>query len=87
MARELLWKMPRRIAGVLNYKYLLLTRLGEGLFRYAQLAGFERFLHGAGRGVRDGMLNGLQAKVVRQLKLVELGLVRTGRSRTSPARP
>ena len=78
VARELLWKMPRRIAGVLNYKYLLLTRLGEGLFRYARLVGFEKFLHGAGRVVRDGMMSSLQAQIVRQLKLVELGLVPDG---------
>ncbi|MBC3191181.1 NAD(P)/FAD-dependent oxidoreductase [Pseudonocardia sp. C8] len=78
VARELLWKMPRRIGGALNYKYLLLTRLGEGLFRYARLAGFERFLHGPGKGVRDGMMAGLQAQIVRQLKLADLGLVPHG---------
>ncbi len=27
VARELIWKMPRKIAGVLNYKYLFLTRM------------------------------------------------------------
>ncbi|GEL20859.1 flavin-containing monooxygenase [Pseudonocardia asaccharolytica] len=74
VARELLWKMPRRIAGVVNYKYLLLTRLGEGLFRYITPVGFERFLHGPGRAVRNGMLGSIQAQVVRQLKLDRLGL-------------
>ncbi|MCF7549563.1 NAD(P)/FAD-dependent oxidoreductase [Pseudonocardia sp. WMMC193] len=78
VARELLWKMPRRIAGALNYKYLLLTRLGEGLFRYARLVGFEKFLHGAGRGVRDGMMGSLQGQIVRQLELTKLGLVPEG---------
>ncbi|WP_226359412.1 NAD(P)-binding domain-containing protein, partial [Pseudonocardia sp. ICBG601] len=78
VARELLWKMPRRIAGALNYKYLLLTRLGEGLFRYAQLVGFERFLHGPGKGVRDAMMSSLQGQIVRQLRLKQLGLVPDG---------
>lgn len=74
VARELLWKMPRRLAGVLNYKYLLLTRLGEGLFRYHTPVGVERFLHGPGRPVRDSMLRSIQGQVVRQLRLDELGL-------------
>lgn len=78
VARELLWKMPRRIGGALNYKYLLLTRLGEGLFRYAHLAGFEKFLHGPGKGVRNGMMGSLQGQIVRQLKLKKLGLVPHG---------
>ena len=78
VARELLWKMPRRIAGALNYKYLLLTRLGEGLFRYAHLAGFEKFLHGPGKGVRNQMMGSLQGQIVRQLRLEKLGLVPGG---------
>ncbi|MDN5917461.1 MAG: NAD(P)/FAD-dependent oxidoreductase [Pseudonocardia sp.] len=78
VARELLWKMPRRIGGALNYKYVMLTRLGEGLFRYAHLVGFEKFLHGPGKGVRNGMMASLQAQIVRQLKLAKLGLVPDG---------
>ena len=78
VARELLWKMPRKLGGVLNYKYLLLTRLGEALFRYQTLAGFERFLHGPGRPVRNSMLGSIQSLVTRQLKLDALGLVPDG---------
>jgi cation diffusion facilitator CzcD-associated flavoprotein CzcO len=37
VARELLWKMPKRLNGVVNYKYVMLTRMGEGLFRYQTL--------------------------------------------------
>lgn len=74
VARELLWKMPRRIVGLINYKYLLLTRLGEGLFRYHTPVGFERFLHGPGRPVRNSMLGSIQGQVVRQLRLDQLGL-------------
>src|SRR5690606_19292162 len=78
VARELLWKMPRKILNVLNYKYLMLTRMGEGLFPYIEQRGFERFLHGPGKGVRDGMIKSLQSVATRQLKLDKLGLVPEG---------
>lgn len=78
VARELLWKMPRKILNVLNYKYLMLTRMGEGLFPYIEQRGFERFLHGSGKGVRDGMIKSLQSVSVKQLRLKELGLVPEG---------
>jgi cation diffusion facilitator CzcD-associated flavoprotein CzcO len=77
VARELIWKMPKRPGG-LNMKYLLLTRMGEGLFRYIRPRGFERFLHGPGRPVRNGMVAGLQALVTRQLRLKRLGLIPRG---------
>lgn len=78
VARELLWKMPKKIGNLLPYKYLMLTRMGEGLFPYFELHGFERFLHGLGRPVRNMMLNTLQAVVTRQLRLRELDLVPEG---------
>ncbi len=78
IARELLWKMPRKILNVLNYKYLMLTRLGEGLFPYIENRGFERFLHGPGRGIRDSMIRSLQTVATRQLRLEKLGLVPDG---------
>ena len=31
IARQMLWKVPRKVAGVLNFKMLLLTRMGEAL--------------------------------------------------------
>lgn len=78
VARRLLWKVPRRIAGVLNYKYLLLTRLGEALFRYQYQRGVERFLHGPGDRVRRALLTSLGRVSVRQLGLDRLGLVPRG---------
>ncbi|MEO5876837.1 MAG: NAD(P)/FAD-dependent oxidoreductase [Streptosporangiaceae bacterium] len=78
VARGLLWKMPRKIKGVLNYKYLLLTRMGEGLFRYIKPVGVEKFLHGRGDGVRRGMLGSVAAVTTKQLKLPGLGLVPGG---------
>ncbi|QIZ37326.1 NAD(P)/FAD-dependent oxidoreductase [Saccharopolyspora sp. ASAGF58] len=78
IARELLWKIPRKFGNVLNYKYLLLTRLGEGLFRYITPTGFEKFLHGPGRPVRNAMLSGIQALITRQLMLRRTKLVPDG---------
>lgn len=78
IARQLLWKVPRRINNVVNFKMLLLTRLGEALFRYRYLRGFEKFLHGPGNGIRRGMLNSIGSVSVRQFKLKQLGLVPRG---------
>ncbi|MGA6225897.1 flavin-containing monooxygenase [Streptomyces umbrinus] len=78
IARQLLWKVPRKIAGFLNFKLLLLTRLGEGLFRYLRLRGFEKFLHGPGNGLRRGMINSIGSVSVRQFGLAKLGLVPAG---------
>lgn len=78
VARELIWKMPKKLAGVLNYKYLFLTRMGEGLFPYIQLKGAEKFLHGAGKPVRNSMLGSVQSVITRQLKLGKLGALPRG---------
>jgi cation diffusion facilitator CzcD-associated flavoprotein CzcO len=78
IARQLLWKVPRRVGGVLNFKYLLLTRLGEALFRWQHLRGAERFLHGPGNGLRRAMLNSVGSASVRQFDLKRLDLVPPG---------
>lgn len=78
VARKLLWKMPRKIGNLVNYKYLMLTRMGEGLFPYVEQHGFERFLHGIGSPIRNLMLSTLQSVIVRQLRLRELDLVPEG---------
>ena len=74
VARHLVWKVPRRIKNVLNFKWLLLTRLGENLFPYIELRGVARFLHGRGRPLRNGMLAGLQSVITGQQNLDHLGL-------------
>ena len=79
VARQLLWKVPRRIGGVVNFKHLLLTRLGEALFRYVRLQGFEKVIHGPGNGLRRRMLDSLGPLSARQFKLRELDLVPRGR--------
>lgn len=78
VARNLIWKMPKKLAGVLNYKYLFLTRMGEGLFPYIDRKGVEKFLHGAGRPIRNSMLGSVQSVITRQLKLKKNGTLPRG---------
>jgi dimethylaniline monooxygenase (N-oxide forming) len=77
VARELLWKVPKRLGDVLNYKYLLLTRLGEALFPYLDPDRVQRLLHGP-VPVADAMVGSVQAVITRQLGLRRLGLLPEG---------
>ncbi|WP_113699893.1 flavin-containing monooxygenase [Nonomuraea lactucae] len=78
IARQMLWKVPRKVGGFLNFKMLLLTRMGEALFRYIRLRGFEKFLHGPGDGLRRNMINSIGSVSVRQFGLKRLGLLPGG---------
>ena len=78
IARHLLWKVPRRIGGVVNFKLLLLTRMGEALFRYLRPRGVEKFLHGPANGARGRMINSIGSASVRQFGLGRLRLVPPG---------
>ncbi|TDV40995.1 flavin-containing monooxygenase [Actinophytocola oryzae] len=78
IARQALWKVPRKVGGVLNFKMLLLTRMGEALFRYVRLRGFEKFLHGPGNRLRRNMINSIGSVSVRQFGLRSLELVPSG---------
>ena len=78
IARQLLWKVPRKIGGLLNFKMLLLTRMGEALFRYVRLRGFEKFLHGPGNGLRRRMIDSIGSVSIRQFGLRQLGLLPRG---------
>lgn len=69
VVRNLIWKVPKKIAGIVNFKHLFLTRLGEGLFPYIRVKGFEKFFHGWGRPVRNAMLGAVEFIIERQLKL------------------
>ena len=75
VARTLIWKVPKKLLNILNSKYLLLTRLGEGLFKYRTLKGIEKFLHGSGQPLRNAMLAQLQWVVTQQCKLRQLDLL------------
>jgi cation diffusion facilitator CzcD-associated flavoprotein CzcO len=78
IARHLLWKVPRRIGGFVNFKLLLLTRMGEALFRYLRPRGVEKFLHGPAQGMRAKMINSIGTASVRQFGLKQLSLVPPG---------
>jgi cation diffusion facilitator CzcD-associated flavoprotein CzcO len=78
VARQLLWKVPKKIAGFLNFKFLLLTRMGEALFRWQHPRGLEKFLHGPGNRLRRRMLNSVGSVSVRQYRLKELDLLPSG---------
>ena len=78
VARQLTWKMPKKLGRALNYKYLLLTRMGEALFPYIRRKGFEKFLHGAGKPIRNLMIGSVQGLITRQLRLKKLGVVPDG---------
>jgi dimethylaniline monooxygenase (N-oxide forming) len=78
VARHLQWKMPARMAGVLSYKYLLLTRFGEGLFPYPEPRGVARWLHAGPYPLAPRMLAVVQSVVTRQDRLRELDLVPDG---------
>lgn len=82
VARHLIWKIPKKLANVLNFKHLFLTRMGEGLFPYIRIRGFEKFLHGPGRPVRDAMLGSVQTVIGRQLGLAKIGLQPQGKLET-----
>ena len=86
IARQLLWKVPRKISGMLNFKMLLLTRMGEALFKYLRPRGVEKFLHGPGNGLRGNMINSIGSVSVRQFGLKRARTwCRPGRWRTSSA--
>jgi len=70
--------VPRRIGGVVNFKLLLLTRMGEALFRYLRPRGVEKFLHGPANGIRGKMINSIGSASVRQFGLGQLKLVPPG---------
>ena len=78
VARELLWKMPRKVKGVLNYKYLMLTRMGEGLFRYRSVNGAEKLLHAKDSMMANNMLGSVESVTTKQLQLKKLDLVPLG---------
>ncbi len=74
VVRNLIWKIPRFIGNVVNLKYIFETRLSEAIFPYIRMTAFERFLHGPGKPLRNGMMNTIEWIVQRQLGLRKVGL-------------
>lgn len=79
VARRLTWKLPRHLGGVLNYKFLFLTRMGESLFEYIRPGFFEQFMYSRiGTPVRKFLFWSVGAVVSRQLLLDEVKAVPDG---------
>ncbi len=74
VVRRIFWKLPKKILGFINFKYLFLTRLGENLIEYIKPKGFAKFLHTTGKPIRNFLLNSVESAVKMQLKLKKLGL-------------
>ena len=74
VVRNLIWKIPKLIGNVLNLKYIFQTRLSEAIFPYIRMTRFEKFLHGPGLFLRNGMMDTIEWIIQRQLKLREVGL-------------
>lgn len=47
--RQALWKMPKFFLGLINVKYVFLTRFAESWMPYYKLIGWEKFLHTVGK--------------------------------------
>ena len=74
LARRLIWKLPKIVGNKVNMKHIFLNRLGEGLFPWMELKGFEKFIHGRGKFLRDTMLSTVQGIISRQLDLRKINL-------------
>lgn len=79
VARRLFWKMPRKLARVIDYERLMLTRFGEAHFHYLRPRWMDRFLDGPGESVRISNFDLIQELVTKHSNLRELGLVPAGR--------
>ncbi|MFI5538133.1 flavin-containing monooxygenase [Nocardia sp. NPDC051900] len=79
VARRLFWKMPRKLARVIDYERLMLTRFGEAHFHYLRPRWMDRFLDGPGESVRISNFDLIQELVTKHSQLRELGLVPEGR--------
>ena len=78
VARRITWKVPPKFKDKLNFKWLLLTRMGENLFPYYERHGMEAFLHGPGLPVRNSMMGSVQSVITKQFRLEEIGLMPDG---------
>ncbi|MFI6998332.1 flavin-containing monooxygenase [Nocardia sp. NPDC050175] len=79
VARRLLWKMPRKMARVLDYERLMLTRFGEAHFHHLEPGRMDRYLDGPGVSFRVANLDLIQELATKHMNLRELGLLPEGR--------
>ena len=75
VARQLIWKVPRMVATVLNNKNIFATRLSEALFPYIRLQGGDKFFQGIGTPLRKLLIGTLSFVISKQLRLKKLDLL------------
>ncbi|WVW84178.1 hypothetical protein I302_106208 [Kwoniella bestiolae CBS 10118] len=76
VARDVTWKLPTYIGGVVHYSFFILTRFGESLFLYIRPWFSQRFLnHGIGKRIRAIIFGVMSWVIMIQLRLVNLGLL------------
>ncbi|MEZ0492375.1 flavin-containing monooxygenase [Kineococcus sp. TBRC 1896] len=77
VARAVRWKVPKRLAGPLSFRHLLLTRLGEHLMAPERTTPAQRLLAAADAPLRRAALWSLAQHVARRTGLRSVGLVPT----------
>lgn len=77
VARAIRWKVPKRLAGRLTFRHLLLTRLGEHLMAPERTTPGQRLLAAADVPLRRASLELLARHVARRTGLREVGLLPT----------
>jgi dimethylaniline monooxygenase (N-oxide forming) len=84
LCRRILWKLPRRVWGRINIKYLILTRFADVWFPHPDMGGWKRFLHTRLKLVVDVYWWLAERIVARQLGLNGPRLSPAGRLREEP---
>jgi len=73
--RKAMWKAPRYLLGLVNLKYILLTRFSEAWFPYRQMGRIETMLHGVGKPVVGLFWRTVETVLRLQLGLDSCGMV------------
>ncbi|MEW9263949.1 NAD(P)/FAD-dependent oxidoreductase [Kineococcus endophyticus] len=75
VARAVRWKVPKRIAGSLTFRHLLLTRLGEHLMAPERTTRFQTLLATVDAPVRRAVLWSLAQRIARRTGARGVGLL------------
>ncbi|WP_041233438.1 flavin-containing monooxygenase [Cylindrospermum stagnale] len=73
--RRSLWKIPRFFLGLVNLKYILLTRFSEAWYPYRQMGRLERMLHSLGKPLVWGFWRNVETLLRLQFGLDSCGMV------------
>ncbi|MBD2629145.1 flavin-containing monooxygenase [Trichormus variabilis] len=72
--RQAMWKIPRYFLGLVNLKYVLLTRFSEAWFPYRQMGKLETLLHSLGKPLVWGFWRTVETLLRLQLGLDACGM-------------